>query len=235
MGIRPIKRVNVGEEVLKQLKASIIKGEWQQGEKLPSENELAELFGVSRITIRQALQKLGALGLLETRLGEGSFVRTIGIDDCMNPMVPQVYLGDQSIFQIFEFREMLDAEAARVAAERAEEEDISDLKEIFECMEHCQNSLDLRGFAEADLEFHLKVGEITKNPLVIKVNTILKEVFSESMLKVIERMGCESGVFYHKRILEAIECHDGQTAMELMREHIKKNPGYFKEQAEVLE
>ena len=61
MGIKPIKRVNVGEQVLLQLKKMLIDGEWAPGSKIPSENELAELFEVSRITVRQALQKLNAL------------------------------------------------------------------------------------------------------------------------------------------------------------------------------
>ena len=63
MGIKPIQRVHVGEQVFEQLKKLLIQGEWKQGEKIPSENELADMFGVSRITIRQALQKLSTLGL----------------------------------------------------------------------------------------------------------------------------------------------------------------------------
>ena len=82
-GVKPIKRVSVGEQVFTQLKELLVQGEWKPGEKLPSENELAAQFGVSRITVRQALQKLGALGLVETRLGEGSFVKQLEAADAV--------------------------------------------------------------------------------------------------------------------------------------------------------
>ena len=63
MGIVPIKKVNVGQMVFDQMQELLIRGEWKPGDRLPSENELAEMFNVSRITIRQALQKLSVLGL----------------------------------------------------------------------------------------------------------------------------------------------------------------------------
>ena len=74
----PVKKSSASDQVFEQLKDNLIQGTWKPGEKLASENELASLFGVSRITIRQALSRLAALGLVETRLGEGSFVEKAG-------------------------------------------------------------------------------------------------------------------------------------------------------------
>ena len=73
MQITPIQKVNVVEEIFDQLQSMLIEGTWKPGDKIPSENELSETFGVSRMTIRQALQKMKALGLIETRSGSGSF------------------------------------------------------------------------------------------------------------------------------------------------------------------
>ena len=81
MGIVPIKKVNVGQMVFDQMQELLIRGEWKPGDRLPSENELAEMFNVSRITIRQALQKLSVLGLVETRFGEGSVVKTFDVGE----------------------------------------------------------------------------------------------------------------------------------------------------------
>ena len=125
MSIKPIKRVNVGEQVFEQLKQMIIDGEWKQGDKLPSENALADMLGVSRITVRQALQKLGTLGLIETRLGEGSFVKVIDVSENMQALVPAVYLSGQETEQVFEFRQIIDVESVRLAVRRATEEDIA--------------------------------------------------------------------------------------------------------------
>ena len=74
MAIQKISRASIGDQVYQQMKDQIVNGEWKAGDRLPSENELAEQFGVSRVTVRGALQKLAALGLIETKLGDGSYV-----------------------------------------------------------------------------------------------------------------------------------------------------------------
>lgn len=229
MSIKPIKRVNVGEQVFQQLKQLLIDGEWAPGDRIPSENELADNFGVSRITVRQALQKLNALGLLETRLGEGSFVKVLDVGESMNALIPTMYLGEDTALQVFEFREIVESECARLAARRATEEDISDLKDILEIMIRCKESLDLKGFGRADLDFHFKVAQITRNVMIIKTISILRDVLEHSMEAVIDKMGCENGVYYHKEILKAIEDHDEKLAMRTMKEHIQKNTMYFKQ------
>ena len=103
MGIVPIKKVNVGQMVFDQMQELLIRGEWKPGDRLPSENELADMFNVSRITIRQALQKLSVLGLVETRFGEGSFVKKFDIGENMNALVPMLYLDKSSNLQVFVF------------------------------------------------------------------------------------------------------------------------------------
>ena len=73
MAIKKVVKSSVSQQVFDQLREQILSGSWKPGQKLPSENELAAQFGVSRVTVRNALQKLSGLGLLETRFGEGSF------------------------------------------------------------------------------------------------------------------------------------------------------------------
>ncbi len=79
MNLKAVKKVNIGDQVYDQIKDQIISGSWASGEKIPSENQLMDIFGVSRGTVRQAIQKLSAVGLLETRRGEGSYVRQLGL------------------------------------------------------------------------------------------------------------------------------------------------------------
>lgn len=228
MGIKPIQKVNVGEQVYEQLKHLLIEGEWAPGTKIPSENELAEMFNVSRITVRQALQKLNALGLLETRFGEGSFVRVVDVGESMNGLIPVMYLGEQSAQEVFEFRMIIETECARLAARRATTEDIKELKVTLERMVKCENDRDLNGFSVADLDFHFKIAQITRNALVIKTMSILRDVLESSMYDVIDKMGCENGIFYHTEIIRAIEEKEEVTAANMMKEHIKKNFEYFK-------
>lgn len=228
MRIEPIKRVNISEQVFEQLKNMLIHDVWKQGEKLPSENELAEQFNVSRITVRQAIQKLSILGLTETRVGEGSFVKTIDLSDSMNALMPSVYLCEQSnssMYEIQQFREIVEIESTRLAVEKATKEDIEELKLIYKIMKDCKS--DLKQFAKEDFNFHFKIGVITKNNLLIKTYKILREVLLISMTGIIEEMGCKDGLYYHAELIKAFEKHDGDKAAELIREHIRKNKEYY--------
>jgi GntR family transcriptional repressor for pyruvate dehydrogenase complex len=220
--------VNISEQVFKQLKDMLIHGVWKQGEKLPSENELAEQFNVSRITVRQAIQKLGVLGLIETRLGEGSFVKTIEPSDSMNALIPSLYLREQSnssMYEIQEFREIVEIESTRLAAEKATQEDIEELKVIYQCMEKCKDNL--KQFAKEDFNFHFKIGLITKNNLLVKTYTILWEVLQTSMTGIIEKVGNKAGLYYHLELIKAFERNDADKASEVMREHLRKNKEFY--------
>lgn len=227
MGIRPIKKVNVGQMVFDQMQELLIRGEWKPGDKLPSENELAEMFNVSRITIRQALQKLSVLGMVETRFGEGSFVKKADIGENMNALVPMVYLDKSSNLQVFEFREIIDAEAAGLAAERATPDDVCDLEQIMQDMKKYEEAGNTKMFGQKDLEFHLKISQITGNSLLIQTNFILRKILEVSMEDVIDKMGCHPAMYYHTQILDAIKNKDRNRAMELMREHIRNNKKYY--------
>lgn len=228
MQIKPIRRVNVSDQVFQQLKNLLIKGDWAQGEKIPSENELADQFGVSRITVRQAIQKLGTLGLLETRLGEGSFVKTVKPADSMNALMPTVYLNNHdkdTMYEVQEFREIVEIESTRLAAGKATKQDVAILKKIYESMK--ENKGDLKKFAKEDFEFHFKIGQMTKNDLLIKTYMILKEVLQISMTEIIEEMGSEGGLRYHAELIQAFEQKDGIKAAEIMRKHISENKEYY--------
>jgi len=228
MHIEPIKRVNISEQVFKQLKDMLIYGVWKQGEKLPSENKLAEQFDVSRITVRQAIQKLSVMGLIETRFGEGSFVKVIELSDSMNALIPSMYLREQNsstMYEIQEFRETIEIESTRLAAQKSTKEDIKDLKNIYKDMKECKG--DLKKFAKQDFDFHFKIGLITNNKLLIRTYKILWEVLQISMTGIIEEMGCKDALYYHSEIIKAFEKNDGEKAAELIREHIRKNKEYY--------
>lgn len=227
MSIKPIEKVAVGEQVYDQLKKLLLEGEWAPGSKIPSENELADMFHVSRVTVRQALQKLNALGLLETRLGEGSFVKTLDAGENMNALIPTVYLGEQSIMQVIEFRQIIETECARLAARRASDEDVKELERLWDNMKKWETEKNIKEFSKADLDFHFEVAKITGNGLIIKTNSILRDVLECSMDKVIEKMGYESGLYYHGEILKAIADHDEEKAAKMMKEHIGRNKDFF--------
>ena len=227
MAIHPIKRVNVSEQVFEQLKDQLINGEWKPGDRLPSETELCSLFGVSRITIRNALQQLAILGLIETRRGEGSFVLGIDTGSYLNTLVPAAYLND-NMLDIQEFRLMVESGAAFMAARRASDRDIEDLRSRLKRMHELGH--DLYALAQEDFAFHHQIGLITGNPLMIRTYEILTDVLHTAMETVVAHMGPDAGYYYHAQIVEAIAKHDSDLAYNTMRRHIEANIAQYKEE-----
>lgn len=218
MAIHPIKRVNISEQVFVQLKDQILRGEWKQGDRLPSENELAAALGVSRVTVRQAIQRLTALGLVETKLGEGSFIRTLTPGTYMNHMIPMAYLNDNSMLEVLEFRRAIESTTAELAAQKADEQDIRTLEDILQKMRADKD--DMRKFSRADFEFHLELAKMTKNSLIIETYNILSDLLKTALERIVSRRGNSQGLYYHDLLLQAVKEHDSEKCRRIMTEHL---------------
>ncbi len=227
MKIKPIQRVNAVEQVFEQMRSLLIDQTWSAGDKLPSENELSETFGVSRMTIRQAMQKLKALGLIETRTGSGSYVREVSPEDALQDLIPLMYIGSPSQEHVFQFREMIDSESVRIATPLLDKKALDRLEKILAQMNRAAASDDARTFSDLDLQFHTRIVELSGNPLMVKAYDILLHILEESMHSVIEKMKYDPALDYHRRILDAMRAKDADLAESLMREHIRKNYDYF--------
>jgi GntR family transcriptional repressor for pyruvate dehydrogenase complex len=128
--IKPIKKTKISDEVLSQLKQNIISGVYAPNERLPSEGALCTMFQVSRISIRTALHKLAAIGLIETRNGEGTFVCSADSSNMLLPLLQNLTISPMGILELLEFREAVDRLSCRLAAERGTPEDVQKLEQI---------------------------------------------------------------------------------------------------------
>ncbi len=218
MPIEPIKRNSIGNEIYSQMKQMIVDGEWKPGSRIPSENELRQMFGVSRISIRGALQKLLAYGIIETRHGDGTYVKEPSGDIYMNSLIPMLVLRETDMDKVLEFRKIIEVESARIAAERVSDEEAGHLKAILEKMR--QHKDDYLKYSEDDLDFHFEIAKITKNPLIVKVNLILKDILISYMQTIVASLGYTGGLYYHEKLLEAIEGRNPDLAKKYMEEHI---------------
>ncbi|MDW7658456.1 MAG: GntR family transcriptional regulator, partial [Bacillota bacterium] len=118
MPIKPIERIHVGDAVFEQLKRLILSGEWAPGIKIPAEHALKDQFGVSRISIRSALERLKSLGLIVSRQGSGTYVCTGSRDNLFDAIIPVYIQGNRDMVEILEFRLAIECEAARLACQR---------------------------------------------------------------------------------------------------------------------
>lgn len=216
--IRPIQRPSVGEQVCNQLKEYLLDGRWRPGEKIPSENDLAQSFGVSRVTIREALLRLTSLGLLESKFGGGTYVCEITPGLNMNAIVPVAYLDSKSILDVIEYRQVVEVKTAGLAAKRASAQDLVELEDILFRMEKWKN--DPKKFAEEDLNFHLELAKITKNSLLIETMNVIRSILSQAMFYAIQQRGHVQGLSYHRLLIDAIASHNEKKTMSIMKEHI---------------
>lgn len=220
------KRENLSRQVFEQLKSQILRGQWKPKEKIPSENKLAEMLNVSRVTIREALQTLVTLGLLEKKQGEGTFVKEISGEAYVDALLPTlVNMNRSNSAMVHEYRKIIELGSIDLVVERATEEDIVELKKIVKNMEDFRNNLD--DFAMEDLNFHLTISEITKNPIIEKASYLMIDYLKPAMVSVIKSMGPEDGIYYHKKIIKAIEEKNKEKAREIMKKHIDNNLNYI--------
>lgn len=218
MEIKRIQKVNLSDQVYKQILEMILAGKWRPNDRFPSEAELSGAFGVSRVTVRHALQRLSALGLLETRVGEGTFVRELSFGVNMNQVIPAIYLAEDSILETMEFRVITEVETAALAARRADRSDIQRLWKSYDGM--LSSGTDLQQYVALDFHFHRLLATITGNSIMIKMHYIMRDALQQSITRLTSVVGTENGIRFHKQIIEAIEKHDEDAARNHMRNHL---------------
>jgi len=218
MEVSPLKRTSASEQIFLQLKEKILSGELSSGDKLPSENSLCKLYQVSRTTVRQALANLSALDLIETRFGEGSFVKGADGGAAMNPLLTHTYLSEKSILEVVEFRQLMEPSVAKLACEKATEEDLITLRKLYKQMVEKQD--DLRAFAKLDCQFHAAIAQISQNPYVIKTYEIIADILLHAFSDIVSKRGNEAGLKFHRQILLAFEEHAPDRAANQMQAHM---------------
>ena len=212
-------RANLVDEVFEQMKEQIISGEWNPGEKIPSEHELSELFNVSRTTVRNAIQKLKAIGILTTRQGQGTFLRPTLSEHLTENLLPSVLLDKENILEILEFRITIEMESARLAAERADEEDIRRIEHALNIMS--ESIHDYTRYSMGDYRFHLSIARASKNGIFYRVMMKLRDILYSHFEEMNRDLGPEMSIENHKKIFAAIKNGQAQQARELMKENIE--------------
>ncbi len=219
--LKPIKKESVRGQVYWQLRDQILRRTWPPGSKLPSEHELAQTMGVSRVSIREGIQHLVSLGILETRHGEGTFVRELTSGQVhFNALIPLLVLDDIDILHVLEYRLIVEKGTAALAAERATDQDIAEMEAVYEQMVRLRG--DVAKFSHADLEFHLVLAKATANPVLIKVNNVLRTILEVSMENIVDTLGMEDGLHFHRLLIDAVRARDVKAAESIMQEHVDR-------------
>lgn len=221
--VAKLKKVNLPEQVCSIVKKKIVDKVWPAGFKLASENDLAETFGVNRLTIRIALQKLNALGILVTKVGDGTYVTDFDLAKYMSE-VSDLYISEDMLYNVYDFRQLVELECLRLAAENRTEQDIEELESIFERFEKAADQVSLleeralEHYADVDFEFHYKICQCSKNSLYalsyLAIREPLVRYFKMALIRALkddEKVGLsvseslKDKLQDHYKIMEAIK------------------------------
>lgn len=216
--INAVKKVNVADSVYESMIGMIANGSWSEGMKIPSENELKEQFQVSRNTVRQAIQKMRALGIVTARQGEGTFVKKIDTGFYLNMLVPTVFLGDSSCVSILEFEKSIQVESVKLAGKHASQEEIDGLQNYIQLME---TTRDPEQFFQYDIEYHKYLSKITHNEMFYKSMSIIKSMLTENLREVVIRYGTKDSIVHHTQIYQELKAGKVRDAAAIMDEHMQ--------------
>lgn len=219
--IRKIKAESLRTQVYATLKKKLVQGVWQVGEKLPSENEFCRLFGVSRVTIRAALQQLEILGLVETKHGGGTFVKNFSVSRNVDTLHPLIQIQqNQDLVTVMEYRKIVEKGTIGLAWEKITPDDFVFLEETYATMTDETRSTD--EYIRADFDFHSHLARISQNSMIIKVYELINEILFTAMQDIV-RLAGRSGPIYHRKIIDALKKGDKAECEALMEEHIERN------------
>lgn len=217
----------VSDAIVDQLEAMILEGTLKAGERLPTERALAERFDVSRPSVRDALQRLAARGLVSRKQGGGTYVADGVGSSFTDPLMELLANDEASAEQIVEFRHALEGLAARLAAERATDEDRALIQRKYDELRRLQSEPDLAAEAAADAEFHLAIAEAAHNPVLLHVMRTMFLLLRENIignLSAIEE-GHETRQLirkqHHRMLTNIVIAPDPEKARSSAREHLE--------------
>ena len=178
--IKKITKENIVQQVYEDLQNRILRNEFSPGEKLPSETQLAVLYDVSRVSVRSALQKLATIGLLDIRVGEGSFVKSMSFPTLMNEV--SSVMGNTNLdSKLLEFRYYIERSCIELAINNATDKELDDFLADWTASAESLSTDDLATLVTIDYDFHYTLCRLSHNPLFEMVYSCIKDLFLKSI------------------------------------------------------
>ncbi|AEV85084.1 Fatty acid metabolism regulator protein [Actinoplanes sp. SE50] len=231
-------KANLADIVVDDHLQRIAAGDLRPGDKLPTEIEMCDAYGMSRSAIREAVHKLAGKGFVSVRQGSGS---TIAPREQWNELDPD-YLRcgvDTDMFHelvvthLIEARESLEPVIAGLAAQRATEEERRTLRALLAEQQRFGDR-EPEAQAEADIRFHSALAYATHNPLLIAMHTSLVTLGRRSRTLATQVPGgVDRAIMWHTHLLEAVESRDSMAATDAMRMHLRQVRGELQAAAQL--
>lgn len=223
MEIKPIRTRKIYEEVTDSILEMIKSGQFKTGDKLDSVEQLAKSFNVGRSAIREALSGLRAMGLVEMRQGEGTYITSFDASKFSLPLSSALLMKREDIKELSEVRKILEVGAVASASINHDDEDLLAMEEALNAMKEAKGQGEIG--EKADLDFHLAIAHATHNKMLINLMSSVSEIMVESMretrqLLLYSEEMMASLVEEHQLIYQAIKARNIEEAQKNMLNHL---------------
>jgi len=221
---KKIKTQKVYMKIVEQITGLIEEGKLKPGDKLPPEHTLAEKFGASRPSVREALSALEILGVIESRGGKGNFIKNSFSLPSYRKKLKELE-EEESPFELLEARKMIESQIASLAAQKATEEDIRAIQDSLDKMRRYLT--DVHKVMEYDREFHINIAKAAHNSVLFSMMSYLADGLREKLWVNLKEKcyslpgRSEKYIEEHARILEAIRNKNGKDASKEMCKHLE--------------
>jgi GntR family transcriptional repressor for pyruvate dehydrogenase complex len=225
--LKVVEKKRAYEDIVQQVIALIEEGKLKQGDQLPSERDLTEIFKVSRTTVREAIRTLESMKLLQCRQGNGTYVLASSEEDLIHPLAAALFNAKDDIRDIFYIRKIIEPHVAQLAAENATPQDIEKMEVILREQEACIG----RGenIIETDSAFHSLIAGAAKNRvmerLILALVDLLKRSREEYLTEDESYGRAKRSLAGHKRVLSAVRNGDSEDAKSEMMQHLEDIEG----------
>lgn len=220
MKIEPLEKKSLSDDVVAKLKSMIVSGELKEGDRIPSERELCEQFGVSRASVREGLKILSLQGLL-SRTNAGTVITTNFSSILEETLALKILLNDCSYDDVTEARLLLEITMVRLAAERIEPHDIGIMAKQLDLMIKAEKEDDNDDYVLADIAFHQQIAKASQSRVLTSLyNAIITLVFRVQKTVGYDKPVMKESIKFHGKILEALKNNDAELAEEEMRLHL---------------
>lgn len=219
-----LNKTLVPQSVAREIQTMIQTGILKAGEKIPSQREFSQKFGISRASLREALLTLETLGLLKTEAGRGTFVTAAGSQRRGAHMAPWRYSDSYPAFDVFQTRILLEGEIARLATGRLTHAQLHAMESATKAMEEAWAKQDIVTNVEADLLFHGTIVSACSNAMLKALYQTVRDQVTETQrqpIPITDPQRMNQSIAEHRRIIAALRANDGPAARNEMETHIR--------------
>ena len=225
MPFRPVTQEKLSHAVIGQIEQLILRGILRPGERLPAERELAERFGVSRPSLRDAISQLQTTGLLSTKPGAGIYVADV-LGSAFSPALIDLFSRhDEAVFDYLSFRRDMEGLAAMRAAQFGSDTDLAIVQTVFDKMEKAHTKRDANEEAQLDAQFHMAIIEASHNVVMLHMMRSMYEllrggVFYNRQVMFKQKISRSALLDQHRAINNALQSRDPAAARAAVEAHL---------------